>query len=64
MKRKDREKLAALVPDLLNAVFQQGKAHQRAEDAIADAQFADSEAQRELQVLTDMLNTPEKSEIN
>lgn len=64
MKRKDREQLARLLPGVLNAVFEQGKAHQRAEDAWADAQFADSEAKRELQGLTDILNTPEKSEIN
>ena len=64
-KKKDfRETLLKELPEVLNAVFEQGKAAQRLTDAQLDMQFASEEAAEAVEKFTSFLQVPEKQEIN
>jgi Fe-S cluster assembly iron-binding protein IscA len=64
MKKQDREALVALLPDLLNAVFLQGRSAQRVEDAQIDFQHDTEQAQLKINEVLAVINKPEKKEIN
>jgi hypothetical protein len=64
MKSDDRNKLHELVVPALQHSFEHGMAYQRLLDAQADEEFAEQQAKASVKAVLDLINIPEKEELN